>query len=203
MQIVSQILLKIGLGVAYYKYAVLFFGAIFEGPILMVAAGFLVHLGLLDFWSAYLTLLVGDLIADFFWYGLGYFGAKKLIWKYGHIISLDRERVEKLEKKFHAHKNKILFISKMTMGFGFALVTLISAGMAKVPIKNYALFNLLGGFIWTGLLMGLGYALGGAYVYVDEGLRIMFVFTSVVIIALLLFGFGRFMRYEFFKKSQA
>ncbi len=203
MQAISQVLLQIGLGVVAYRYAILFFGAIFEGPVLMVASGFMVHLGLLDFWPAYLTLLTGDLIADFFWYGLGYFGAKKLIWKYGHIISLDRDRVEILEKKFHTHKNKILFISKMTMGFGFALVTLISAGMAKVPIKNYALFNLLGGFVWTGLLMSLGYVLGGAYVYVNEGFHIMFILAAVVIIAFLLFGFGRFMRYEFFKKSKA
>ena len=203
MQVLSQILLKIGLGVVAYKYIILFFGAIIEGPVLMVASGFLVHLGLLDFWPAYLILLTGDLIADFFWYSLGYFGAKKFIWKYGHIISLDRERVEKLEKKFHTHKNKILFISKMTMGFGFALVTLISAGIARVPIKNYAIFNLLGGFVWTGLLMGIGYAFGGAYNYVNVGLHIMFMFAAVVIVSLLLFGFGRFMRYEFFRNGQA
>ncbi len=201
MQVLSQLLLQIGLGVVAYKYALLFFGAIAEGPVLMVSAGFMLHLGLLDFWPTYLALLIGDWIADFFWYGVGYFGAKKFVWKYGHFISLDRDRVAELEKKFHAHKNKILFLSKMTMGFGFALVTLISAGMAKVPIKNYALFNLLGGLVWTGLLIGLGYILGGAYVYVNEGFRIMFIFMAVVLISLLLFGFGRFMRYEFFKKN--
>lgn len=195
-------LLKIGLSVIAYKYVIIFLGAIIEGPVLMVASGFLVHLGMLDFWPVFLTLLFGDLIADFFWYSLGYFGAKKFIWKYGHIISLDRDRVEKLEKKFHTHKNKILFISKMTMGFGFALVTLISAGIARVPIKNYAVFNLLGGFVWTGLLMGIGYVFGGAYSYVNEGLRIMFIFAMVVIVSFLLFGFGCFMRYEFFKKGK-
>ena len=64
--------------------------------------------------------------------------------------------MDKIEVFFHKHQDKILFISKITMGFGFAVATLFTAGLVKIPFKKYAMFNFLGGFVWTGFLLAVG-----------------------------------------------
>lgn len=175
-----------------YKYQLILPLVIVEGPIIMVVAGFLLHLGYFDLIPVYFILLFGDLIGDFFWYGVGYFGAKPLVRRYGHFVNLTDEVMDKIESVFIKHQNKILFISKMTMGLGFALVTLITAGAIKVPIRKYALFNILGGFIWTGFLIALGYFFGNLYVIIDKSFKLFFLVGAIVMFLLALFGLKKY-----------
>jgi membrane protein DedA with SNARE-associated domain len=138
--------------------------------------------------------MAGDLTGDIFWYFVGRLGGRPLIEKYGHFVDLDEENVERAQDFFQDHQVKILFISKITMGFGFALATLVAAGMAKVPFKKYFMINLIGQFIWTGILIGAGYFLGNFYDWVDKSLRWAFIISLIVIAGLVIFGFGKFMR---------
>ena len=119
-----------------YRYAIIFPLAIIEGPILMFICGFLLHQGYFSFFPLYFILVAGDFAADLLWYGVGYYGAKPFILKYGRYVNLSLDSVLKIERLFEKHHDKILFISKITMGFGFALATLVAAGMAKVPFKK-------------------------------------------------------------------
>jgi len=181
-----------------YVYLVLFIVAIVEGPIVMVVSGFLAKLGVLGFLPAYAVLLFGDLLADFGWYGVGYFGAKGFIYRYGHIVSLTRENVEKVEKIFHRHSRKILFLSKITMGFGFALVTLITAGMVRIPFKRYAVLNFFGGIVWTAFLMGLGFLFGNVFILVEKSLKLGFLLVMAAFLIAAFYGFGRFVKTKMF-----
>jgi membrane-associated protein len=185
-----------------YKYFIIFPLAIVEGPIIMVVSGFLLHLGYFDFWPLYLVLMVGDLAADVLWYGIGHHGARPFIKRYGHLLGITEALFLKLEEAFHAHHMKILFISKVTMGFGFAIATLIAAGATRVPLRQYILINFVGGFIWTGLLMAVGYVFGNFYLLIDEGLRIVFIVTLSIAILALVLGFGNARRKRFIKDTQ-
>lgn len=162
------------------KYILLFFGAIVEGPILMVASGFLIKLGQLELVPAYFALLVGDFAADLAWYAVGFHGAGPLIRRFGKYINVTPEILGKIELRFKAYQNWILFISKITMGFGFALATLIVAGMLRVSLKKYAIFNLLGGFIWTAFLLFIGFSFGNVYYLIAEPLRVVFVVFAAI-----------------------
>ena len=177
-----------------YRYVIIFPLAVVEGPILMFVCGFLLHRGYFDLLPLYLTLVLGDFAADLGWYAVGYWGAKPFIQRFGRYFSLSLKSVEKIEQLFEKHHDKILFISKITMGFGFAIATLVAAGMAKVPFKKYALYNFLGGFIWTGLLLALGYFFGDLYSALSKGFRELSVFAAIVIVLALLIGFNKFMR---------
>ncbi len=183
-----------------YRYSIIFPLAIIEGPILMFISGFLLHGGYFSFFPLYLTLVAGDFAGDLLWYGVGYYGARSFVLSCGKYVHLSLETVEKIEQLFEKHHDKILFISKITMGFGFALATLLAAGMAKVPVKKFALYNLLGGFVWTGLLIGLGYFLSQTYSIVSGGIRIFFIISTVAIFIIILYGLSRFMRQKFQKK---
>ncbi len=186
-----------------YKYAVAYPLAVVEGPIVMILAGFLLRLGFFSFWPIYLILIAGDLTGDVVWYLVGRYGGRPLITKYGHWISVTPENVVRAESFFHKHQIKILFISKITTGFGFAIATLIAAGAVRVPFKKYILVNFFGEFIWAGFLLAIGYFVGHLYTFFDAGLRWGFIAGIVIVGTLAMYGFGKAMRgrFNFNKKS--
>jgi len=174
------------------KYILIFIGTIFEGPVVMMASGFLYKLGQFNFFPMYFALVFGDFVADIGWYCLGRYGTRKAIFKYGHYLGVTPEVLEKVEKHFHKYHQKILIISKLTMGLGFALVVLIVAGMFKIPFKNYAILNLIGGFVWTLFLVTIGYFFGNIFQIIPGQLKIVFV---VLIIMAFMFTIRYIKRY--------
>ncbi|MGC9968364.1 MAG: DedA family protein [Minisyncoccia bacterium] len=177
-----------------FRYPIAYPLAIVEGPVVMMLSGFLVRIGFFSFWPIYLILMAGDLTGDVLWYFLGRHGARSFVDKYGRFFSITEENIEKAERFFQDHPVKILFFSKITMGFGFALATLIAAGAARVPFKKYFIINFCGQFVWTGALIAVGYFLGHLYVLVDKSLRWAFIAALIVIAAFAAYGFGKFLR---------
>lgn len=164
------------------KYILLFFGTIVEGPVVMTASGFFYKLGKFDLLPMYFALMSGDFVADIGWYCLGRFGTRGTIFKYGHFVGITPETLEKIEKRFLKYHQKILIISKLTMGLGFALVVLVVAGMFKVPFKHYVILNLIGGFIWTAMLVLVGYFFGNIFVIIPESAKIIFIVLVPIIL---------------------
>jgi membrane protein DedA with SNARE-associated domain len=188
-------------GLSYYRYVLTFCLAIVEGPMVMVASGILLRLGFFYFWPVYLTLMLGDFVADLCWYGVGYYGGRPFALRWGKYFSITPELLEKIEIFFKKHQTKILFISKITMGFGFALATLITAGMVRIPFKKYALFNFLGGFVWTGLLLVVGYFFGQIYTLLGKGFKIAFIVCLAVVVSFVLYGAGKYFKQQFLKRN--
>ena len=174
------------------KYILLFLGTIFEGPLVMLGSGLLYHQGQVAFWPMYLALVLGDLTADVLWYTVGYWGARPFFNRYGHYFGLIPESIQKVERRFHHYSDRILVVSKLTMGFGFALATLTIAGMLRVPFWRYFSINLILGFVWTGFLLYLGYSFGNIYELVPGYLRIAFVICSLMVV---FFGIKALNRY--------
>ena len=177
-----------------YSYPIAYPLTIAEGPVVMMISGFLIRLGLIHFWPIYPILMAGDLTGDIVWYAVGRHGARKVIDRWGRFFNLTQENVEHAEKFFHEHQIKILFISKITMGFGFALATLVAAGAVKIPFKKYILTNILGQFIWTLFLIGIGYFLGHLYVLIDKGFRYAFLAGAIALLGLAAYGISQFMK---------
>lgn len=177
-----------------YRYPIIYPLAIFEGPVVSIIAGFLIRTGFLGFWATYFLLMAGDLTGDVIWYLVGRHGARPLINRWGHFFSLTTDNVEKLQGLFQKHQTKILFISKLTTGFGFAIATLIAAGAAHVPFKKYFAINFFGQFIWTGILVALGYFVGHIYGLFDKSLQWGFIAGIIILGFLAMYGFGKAMK---------
>ena len=177
-----------------YKYLIVFILAIAEGPVIMTISGFFLRIGEFSFWPLYLTLMAGDLAADTLWYAVGYHWGRPFIEKYGKFVSISQELVQKTENAFHRHQNKILFLSKITMGLGFALVILITAGIAKIPFRKYIIFNLVGQFVWTGALILVGYSFGNLYLTINEGLRDASLIAFILLAIAAVYGVSRYLR---------
>jgi len=173
--------------VATYRYPFAFFSVVVEGPIAMVGSGMLYRLGQFDFLPLYIALVSGDLVADMFWYSVGRYAAEPFIRRFGRFFGVTKDVFEKMEEVFRKHDTKILFISKLTMGFGFALATLVAAGAVRVPFKKYFILNLFGGFIWTGFLIFVGFFFGQLYSQIADSFKVAFL-GVVALIAVVLFS---------------
>jgi membrane protein DedA with SNARE-associated domain len=178
---------------SFSRYAVVFVLCIVEGPVVMLTSGFLYRLGQFNLLPLYFSLVGGDFVADIAWYAVGRFGGLPLVKRFGHFFNITPEIIFKIEKRFKTYQNKILFISKITMGFGFALATLFVAGLLKVDFKKYALLNFLGGFVWTGLLLTFGYFFGNVYDSIPSSLKIVYVIVAVIVVVSGLWGINRYL----------
>lgn len=177
---------------SFSRYAIVFVGCIVEGPIVMITSGFLLRANQFNLVPLYFSLMGGDFVADLGWYAVGRFGARKILNRFGHFLNLTPEILQKIQKRFHTYQDKILFISKITMGFGFALATLVVAGMLHVPFKRYVLLNFLGGFIWTAFLLTVGYFFGNVYFLLARPLKIGFIVVAVIVVIYGLWAINRY-----------
>lgn len=176
-----------------YKYIIIFLIAIPEGPILMAVCGFLVRANILSLWPAYIALVIGDFVADIVWYYLGKSGGIKIVHsKFGRFMGLKEKNIEIVEKYFNKYHTSILFVSKLTTGFGFAPVVLFTAGLVKVPFKKYCLVNFIGGFIWTAFLMALGYSFSHLFITIQNINGKMFLVGGSLIILFVVYRIGKY-----------
>jgi membrane protein DedA with SNARE-associated domain len=181
-------------GLSYYRYLLVFLLAIVEGPMVMVASGILLKLNFFYFWPIYLSLMLGDFVADMAWYWVGRYGGLPFVRRFGKYFSLTPDVLERIEVFFKKHQDKILIISKITMGFGFAVATLFTAGLVRIDFKKYAIFNFLGGFIWTGFLLAAGYFFGNLYTVLNKGFKVVFIIALAAFILAALYGGSRYFK---------
>ena len=179
--------------IANYGYLALVPGSIFAQPAAALVAGVLAHLGYLTFWIAYVCIISTTITADAAWYYLGYHYGERFVKTFGTHIGVTDTHITDAKKLFHSQHDKILFISKITNGLGFAIVILFTAGMSRVPFIRYILFNICGELVWTGMLMLVGYFFSQWYVAVDNALGRMSIIALFVLLAIAFYGFARFM----------
>lgn len=154
------------------KYVLLFLGSYFEGSVAMLTGGLLLRLGQVEFWPVYGVLFLGDVLSDIMWYCIGYFGARRFLLKYGRFMNITPPILVQVEQKFQTHHLRILVISKLTMGFGFATAILATAGMLRVSFIRYVTINIVCGFVWVSFLVWIGYYFGNILAGIPKDVQI-------------------------------
>jgi membrane-associated protein len=165
-----------------------------QGPTLALIFGVLLKLGYFSIIPVYVSLMVGELIGDTIWYMIGKNLGHPFVRKYGKFFSISEDRIKQVEHIFHRYTKSILIISKLTTGFGFAIVTLFTAGLVKIPFKQYITLNLLGQFFWTAFCLGFAYFFSNLYLAFDDILGRMFVIALVIILIGAFFGFSGYVK---------
>ncbi|MBU6231115.1 MAG: DedA family protein [Patescibacteria group bacterium] len=181
------------------NYPILVYGAIViigyvEGPILAMACGILYRLGFFHIVPLYLSLMAGDLLGDCFWYYMGHRFGHRFVQRFGRYFSIHEKDINVVSRIFRRHSTSILVISKLTTGFGFAIVTLFTAGLSKIPFRKYLTLNIMGQFIWTAGLLALGYLFGHLFVSFNNILARVSLVSLSIIVLFLVVGFGKFVR---------
>ena len=195
-------LFKIFSFVPIIKYPLIVMGALLVGPLMTMISGIFIRLNTLDLVPAYFVLITADLIGDIGWYWIGRAWGRPFIRKFGKYFSITENHVITLEKFFHRFHDRILIISKLTMGFGFAAVTLFTAGFSRVPFRRYLLLNALGEFFWTALWLAIGFFFTDLFVRVNTVLSRVAVTGGIIIFFALVIGVAKYLRHRILQQNQ-
>ena len=105
---------------------------------------------------------LGALIGSLINYSLAYFlGPKIVYWfadtRFARMCMVTPEKVKKAEEYFVKHGRSSTFIGRLVPGIRHLIS--IPAGLAKMPLKDFILFTMLGAGTWNIVLAILGYFL--------------------------------------------
>lgn len=183
--------------VIVYKYLIIFPVAVIEGPLVSIAAGFLISNGTLNFAVAFLLLVLADLVGDSIYYSLGKWSRRGFLKRFGRYIGINEDRVMALEKHFHHHHWKIIIIGKMQ---AIGSLILVAAGIAKMPFIKFMWFNFLGTIPKVLILLAVGYFMG--YGYQTIGYLNYLGWGSLLLSLILLLGYFVFRKYLSHKNEE-
>ena len=187
--------------IAEYKYFIMAPATLVFGPLTSVTAGVLLRAEVIDVVPTFLALAVGELTGDVVWYWVGRRWGERFVQKFGRYIGLTEVAVAKAKKLFEQYHDIIIFTSKSTSGFGFAIPIFFVAGLSRVPFKRYMMFNIAGQFLWTSGLVAVGYFLGHIYLAIGSVFEKVTLFALVIVIVVSIVAFGRYFRERLLETS--
>lgn len=144
-----------------HGYAVLFGWVLLEQlglPIpaapLLIAAGALARAGKMNLTLAATLAFIAVILADLFWYSLGRYRGGRIL-KLLCRISLEPDScVRRTENLFVRHGVRSLLVAKFIPGLNTAAPSL--AGVFRMPVRRFLIFDSLGGLLWVVTVTSLG-----------------------------------------------
>ena len=126
--------------------------------VIMLFGGFLAAQGVLNFWLVVIAGVLGNLLGSLIAYAVGKYGGRTVLAKYGKYILFNNEHMIKSEAFFKRYGSWATFFGRMLP----VIRTFISlpAGIARMDIKKFTLFTLLGCIPWNIFLTYVGVKLG-------------------------------------------
>jgi membrane protein DedA with SNARE-associated domain len=156
-----------------YGYLVVFLGVMLEGvgiPLpgetVLIAAGALAHRGFLTLWETIALGGLGAVMGGQVGYGVGRFGGRPFVLRWGRYVFITPERLGRTERFFERHGGRAIFLARFITGlrvFG-ALV----AGMSRMSWGKFTLYSVLGGVVWAAAAVSLGYFLWASISLVEH-----------------------------------
>jgi len=141
-----------------YGYWIMLPLMIIEGPVATIIAAMLASLGAFNAFVVLFFSIIGDVIGDIALYGLGYKYGLGFVTHIGKYIGITEKLVFRMEKYFERHGGKTIFAVKSTTGLCWAAFT--AAGIVKMDFKKFIKYSFLGGIVWSGFLVAMGYFYG-------------------------------------------
>ena len=127
-------------------------GIPFPEEIILLVAGYLASLGYMHLGGAILICFVGVVVGDLIGYGIGHHGGRLL------KRLLSKEKFKRIERHFERHGSRTIFVSRFLAGIRVWFP--IAAGAAKMPVREFLLWDGLAALIWTPVVVLIGYWFG-------------------------------------------
>ena len=147
--------------------------------VIMPFAGFLVAGGRFSLFGLALAGAIGSTIGSLATYYLGFYGGRRLIAKYGHLVFISQRELDLTERFFFRFKHTATLLGRVLP----AIRTFISipAGIAKVPLVTFTINAFIGSFVWSYFLAWLGLKLGANWNHLEVYFRKFDIFISLII----------------------
>jgi membrane protein DedA with SNARE-associated domain len=134
------------------------FGIPVPGETMLIAASLYAGAGHLDIWLVGLVGFAAAVLGDNVGYLIGRRGGRELVLKYGKVVFVTADRLDRTEAFFTRHGGKVVFVARFVEGL--RQLNGIIAGIVEMPWRRFIVFNVLGAAVWVGLWSSLGYLAG-------------------------------------------
>jgi membrane protein DedA with SNARE-associated domain len=130
---------------------------------------------------------VGALIA----YAIGYWGGRPLIMRWGRVLRITPEDLDRIEGFFARYGAAASFFGRLIP----VVRSLVSfgAGVGRMPLGPFVLFTILGSLPFTFVLVFVGVQLGANWESIGAVLK-QFAIVAVLVLIVLVFLWFRFVR---------
>jgi membrane-associated protein len=155
--VIIQTLGLIGVVAIVFAESGLFFGFFLPGDSLLFTAGFLAS----QEYISIIWLLILTFIAAVLGDSVGYYFGKKTgpkIFTKEDSFFFRKQHVEKARSFYEKHGKKTIVLARF-IPIVRTFVPIL-AGVGEMEYKTFFKFNIIGGFVWTWGMIGLGYILG-------------------------------------------
>ncbi len=153
----------------------------------MPFAGFLWHSGQMSFVLIIISSTIGSIIGSLLSYGLGLYGGRPLIIKYGKWFLLNEHHLVKTENFFNKFGDKTIFISRFIPVVRHLIS--IPAGTGKMKLRKFIVYTALGAGLWNSILAYTGYSLGDNWALVRKHSEILDIILIIAILVLIFYYF--------------
>jgi membrane protein DedA with SNARE-associated domain len=126
--------------------------------IIMPFSGYLVFTGAMQLWMVAVAGAVGCVLGSLVAYGLGAWGGRPLIEKYGKYALISHHDLNLADRWFASHGDITIFVGRLLP----VVRTFIAfpAGVARMPLWRFSLYTFTGSLIWCWALAWVGMKLG-------------------------------------------
>ena len=129
---------------------------------IVIPMGYYAYLGTkslpLLMFSCTIGIVCGCLVNYWFARILG----RNFIYKHARFLHINIDKLRKLEEKFLAHGRLLMFVGRFVPIPAFKHIITIPAGMARMPVLTFMIYNALGGFIFSTSMLLIGYFFGSS-----------------------------------------
>jgi undecaprenyl-diphosphatase len=138
-----------------------FLGFFIPGETLVVVAGVLASLGILDLPDLIALVALGAMIGDNVSYLLGRHLGHTWLVRYGGRVGLDHDRLDRVDSFYDRHGGAAVVFGRY-VGFLRALVPFV-AGAAGMTYPRFLGYNAVAGITWAFAIVLLGFFVGGSW----------------------------------------
>ncbi len=157
----------------------LFFGFFLPGDSLLVTAGLFAAKGDLDIGLLLVLMISCAILGDAVGFEIGKLSGKKLFSRPDSWL-FKKKHLERTQAFYEKHGGKTIVMARfMPVVRSFAPLV---AGMAGMPYKKFAFFNIAGSVLWAGSMLSIGYILGRSIPNIDK--KIHYVIAIVIFLSI-------------------
>ena len=143
----------------------------FPSEVVMIPAGYLAHLGKMNFFLAILCGILGSLCGALLNYYLALIFGREILIKFGKYVLFDEKTMIKMEAFFAKHGHISTFSGRLIPVIRQYIS--LPAGLGKMPLALFCFYTSLGAGIWLIILATLAYFLGQNEALLKEYLHII------------------------------
>ena len=111
----------------------------------------------------------GEVIGGFIGYGIGRFGGRPLLERYGKWIMISPHEIDVGSARFDKYGSWLVLVGRLLPAIRSYIS--IVAGMSEMDLRQFFIFSLIGSLAWCTVLTVLGHQLGNNWTSISAATR--------------------------------